>query len=58
MHHPIENGIIKNWDDIEKIWHHIFYNELRISPEEHPVLIPDSPFNQIKYRDLGPEKNK
>lgn len=58
MHHPIEQGIIKNWDDIEKIWHHIFYNELRISPEEHPVLIPDSPFNQIKYRDLGPEKNK
>eukprot|EP01083_Nonionella_stella_P077289 210965_1 len=36
--YPIEDGIVTNWDDMEKIWHHLFYNELRISPEEHPVL--------------------
>merc|ERR1719285_594972 len=33
--YPIEHGIITSWDDMEKIWHHTFYNELRISPEEH-----------------------
>uniref|UniRef100_A0A8C2HQG1 Actin, alpha cardiac muscle 1 n=1 Tax=Cyprinus carpio TaxID=7962 RepID=A0A8C2HQG1_CYPCA len=31
LKYPIEHGIITNWDDMEKIWHHTFYNELQLS---------------------------
>ena len=43
--YPIEHGIIANWDGMEQIWHHTFYNELCVAPEEHPVLLTEAPLN-------------
>merc|ERR1711942_397765 len=31
LKYPIEHGIVTNWDDMEKVWHHTFNNELRSS---------------------------
>ncbi|XP_005109965.1 actin, clone 302 [Aplysia californica] len=42
---PIDQGHIVNWDDMETIWHHIFDKELSISPDEHPLLLTESPLN-------------
>ncbi|XP_035695121.1 actin-3-like [Branchiostoma floridae] len=49
--YPVEHGIITNWDDMEKLWHHTFYNELSVDPEEHPVLLSEAPMNPRANRE-------
>ena len=38
-----KRGLITEWKDWEKLIHHTFYNELKVKPEEHPVLLSFSP---------------
>ena len=31
--------IVNNCDEMEEIWHYTLYNELRVAPEEYPILL-------------------
>ena len=51
LRHPVEHGIVTDWSNIESIWHHTFYNELRTPPEEQPLLITEDPLNPKANRE-------
>lgn len=42
---PVRQGSVQNWEDMEKVLHHIFFSELMVSPEEHGILLTETPFN-------------
>ena len=51
LNYPIEHGVVNNWDDMEKIWDHVFTNELRVDPVEHNVMLTEAPMNPKENRE-------
>jgi actin-related protein len=49
--YPIEYGMITHWDMMEHIWYHLFYNELRVDPEEHFIFIIEQPLTPKASRE-------
>lgn len=48
---PIDEGQINNWDDMEKIWHHTVYNELKVQPEDHNMMLTEVSLNNKANRE-------
>ncbi|PVU93238.1 hypothetical protein BB561_003387 [Smittium simulii] len=53
INYCMEHGVVTNWDDMEKIWSHVYTEELKILPEEHPVLLTEAPLNPENNRDVA-----
>ena len=51
LKYPIEHGIVRNWDDMETVWYHTFYNELRQDPKDQAVLLTEAPMNPMRNRE-------
>jgi actin beta/gamma 1 len=51
LYRPILGGIVTDWDLMETVWRHTFVNELRVDPEDHPVLLTEPPLNPQANRE-------
>ncbi|XP_075395371.1 actin-related protein T1-like [Tenrec ecaudatus] len=51
LHHPIERGQITDWDDMEKVWQHLFECELGVTPSEQPVLMTEPSLTPSQSRE-------
>jgi hypothetical protein len=52
LSHPVDSlGLVANWQDMENIWRHAFYNEARVPPEESPVLMTEAVLNPKAKRE-------
>lgn len=49
--YPVAHGVVQDWDDMERIWSHTFYNGLRIVPAEHAVLLTEAALNPKANRE-------
>lgn len=49
--YPMQNGIIENWDLMEKFWHQSIYNNLKCDPSEHYFVLTEPPMNPPENRE-------
>lgn len=54
--YPVENGIVRNWEDMEHLWNYTFTEQMKINPKEHKILLTEPPMNPAKNREKIVEK--
>ncbi|XP_077801503.1 alpha-centractin isoform X1 [Macaca mulatta] len=56
IRYPMEHGIVKDWNDMERIWQYVYSkDQLQTFSEEHPVLLTEAPLNPRKNRERAAE---
>jgi actin-related protein len=43
--------IFVRWEHMENVWHHAFYSELKMAPEDHRCLMAEAPLNSRANRE-------
>lgn len=51
VRYPVENGIVKNWEDMEHLWNYTFFDKLKIDPAGHKILLTEPPMNPTSNRE-------
>jgi len=56
IRYPMEHGIVRDWNDMERIWQYIYSkDQLQTFAEEHPVLLTEAPLNPRQNREKAAE---
>jgi actin-related protein 2 len=51
MSYPMENGVIKNWEDMRHVWNYTFYEKLKVDTRDAKILLTEPPMNPTKNRE-------
>ncbi|KAL8989826.1 MAG: hypothetical protein Q9177_001370 [Variospora cf. flavescens] len=49
--YPMENGIVKRWDDMEHLWNYTFNEKMQIDTTGRKILLTEPPMNPLKNRE-------
>jgi len=49
--YPLENGIIRNWEEIQYVWDYTFFDKLKVNPKECKIMLTEAPMNPKKNRE-------
>ncbi|XP_074603780.1 actin-related protein 3B-like [Brevipalpus obovatus] len=53
--YPIRHGVVEDWDLMEKFWEQCIFKYLRAEPEDHHLLLTESPLNTPENREYTAE---
>lgn len=48
--YPLENGVIRNWEDMEHVWSYLFDTKMGIDPADKRCLLTEAPMNPKENR--------
>jgi len=48
--YPLDNGIIRNWDDMQYVWDYTFHEKLKIQPKDCKIMLTEAPMNPAQNR--------
>ncbi|KAJ3085797.1 Arp2/3 complex subunit, actin nucleation center [Quaeritorhiza haematococci] len=52
MSYPMENGIVRNWEDMYHLWDYTFHERLKLKdPREHKILLTEPAMNPKRNRE-------
>lgn len=49
--YPLDNGIVRNWEDMEHLWDYTFNDKLGINPKESRIVLTEAPGNPLENRE-------
>eukprot|EP00761_Pharyngomonas_kirbyi_P011898 gb/GECH01011924.1/.p1 GENE.gb/GECH01011924.1/~~gb/GECH01011924.1/.p1 ORF type:complete len:389 (+),score=87.43 gb/GECH01011924.1/:1-1167(+) len=51
VNYPVSNGMVRNWEDMEHLWNHTFYDVMDINPKECKIMLTEPPMNPKANRE-------
>jgi len=49
--YPLDNGIVRNWDDALHVWNYAFFEKMKINPKDSKILLTEPPMNPKENRE-------